>query len=78
MSRACSTHWENRNAYLFRILVGKPEGKTSLGKPRCRLEDNIKMDLRDIRWGGVDWIHLAQDRDQWRALVNMVMSRRVP
>jgi hypothetical protein len=65
-----------RNVY--RILVGKPEGKRPLGRPRRRWEDNIKMDLRDIGWGGMDWIDLAEDRDQWRALVNTVMNLRVP
>jgi hypothetical protein len=63
---------EKRNAY--RILVGKVEGKRPLGRPRRRWEDNIKMDLRKIGWGGMDWIDLAQDRDQCRALVNMVMN----
>jgi hypothetical protein len=63
---------EKRNA--CRILVGKPEGKRPLGKPRRRCEDNIKMGLREIGWGDMDWIDLAQDRDQWRALVNMVMN----
>jgi hypothetical protein len=67
---------ETRNAY--RILVGKPEGKRPLGRPRHRWVDNIKMDLREIGWDGMDWIELAQDRDQWRALVNMVMNLRVP
>jgi hypothetical protein len=67
---------ERRNAY--RILVGKTEGKRPLGRPRHRWMDNIKMDLRDIRWDGMDWIDLAQDRDQWRALVNTVMNLRVP
>jgi hypothetical protein len=57
--------------------VGKPEGDRPLGKPTLRLESNIKMDLREIGWGGVDWIHLAQDGDQWRALVNMVMTLHV-
>jgi hypothetical protein len=56
---------ENRNAY--RILMGEPEGKRPLGKPRRRWEDNIKMDVREIWWGRMDWIDLAQDRDQWRA-----------
>jgi hypothetical protein len=59
---------EKRNAY--RILMGKPEGKRSLGRQRRRWVDNIKMDLREIGWDGVDWIDMAQDRDQWRALVN--------
>jgi hypothetical protein len=69
---------EKRNAY--RILVGKPERKRPLGKHRrtCRWEDNIRMDLRDIGWGGMDWIDLAQDRNQWRAVVNTVMNLRVP
>jgi hypothetical protein len=58
---------EKRNAY--RILVGKLEGKRPLEKPRCRWVDNIKMDSREIGWSGMDWIDLAQDRDQWRALV---------
>jgi hypothetical protein len=58
--------------------VGKPERKRPLGKPRCRWEDNIRMDLREMGWGGMDWIDLAQDRDQWRALVNTVMNLRVP
>jgi hypothetical protein len=66
---------ERRNAY--RILVGKPEGKRPLGRPRCRWVDNIKMDLREIGWD-MDWIDLAQDRDQWRALVNMVINLQVP
>jgi hypothetical protein len=67
---------EIRNAY--RILVEKPEGKRPLGRPTRRWVDNIKMDLTEIRWDGVDWIELAQDRDQWRALVNTVMNLRVP
>jgi hypothetical protein len=66
---------EKRNAH--RILVGKPEGKRPLGRPRCKWEDNIRMDLREIRWSGMNWIVLAQDRDQWRALVNTVMNLRV-
>jgi hypothetical protein len=75
MGRACSTNGEKRNAY--RILVGKPEGKSPLGRPRCRWEDNIRMDLREIGWGFMDCIDLVQDWDQWRALVNTVMSFRV-
>jgi hypothetical protein len=67
---------ETRNTY--RILVGKPDGKRPLGRPRRRWVDNIKMDLREIGWDGRDWIELAQDRDQWRALVNTVMNLRVP
>jgi hypothetical protein len=58
--------------------VGKPEGKRPLGRPRRRWEDNIRMDVREIGWGGMDCIDLAQDRDQWRALVNTVMKLRVP
>jgi hypothetical protein len=58
--------------------VGKLEGKRPLGRPRCRLVENIKMDLRDIGWVGMDLIDLAGDRDQWRALVNTVMNLRVP
>jgi hypothetical protein len=67
---------EKRNAY--RILVGKPEGKRPLGRPRSRWVNNIKMDLREIGRDGMDWIDLAQVRDQWRALVNTVMYLRVP
>jgi hypothetical protein len=58
--------------------VGKPEGKRPLGRQRRRWVDNIKIDFREIGWGGMDWIELAQDRDQWRALVNTVMNLRVP
>jgi hypothetical protein len=64
------------NAY--KILVRKPEGKRPLGRPRRRWVDNIKMDFRDKGWDGMDWIELAQDRNQWRALVNTVMNLRVP
>jgi hypothetical protein len=61
------------------FFVGKPEGRRPLGRPRCRWEDNIKMDLREVAWGGgMDWINVAQDRDRWRALVNVVMNLRVP
>jgi hypothetical protein len=67
---------EKRNT--DRILVGKPEEKRPLGRPRRRWVDNIKMDLREIGWDGVDWIDRAQDRDQWRALVNTVLNLRVP
>jgi hypothetical protein len=67
---------ERRAAY--RALVGKPEGRRPLGRPRRRWEDNIKMDLREVGWGDMDWINLAQDRDRWRALVNTVMNLRVP
>jgi hypothetical protein len=67
---------EKRNAY--RILVGKPEGRRPLGRPRRRWVDNIKIDLREIGWVGMYWIDLAQDRDQWRTVVNTVMNLRVP
>jgi hypothetical protein len=63
---------------LYRVLVGRPEGKIPLGKPRCRWEDNIKMDLREIGIDGVNWIQLAQDRVQWQAFMNMVMNLWVP
>jgi hypothetical protein len=66
---------EVRGAY--NILVGKPEGRRLLGRPRNRWEDNIKIDLREIGFGDVYWIHLAQDRDRWQALVNTVMNLRV-
>ena len=59
---------------LYRVSVGNPEGKRSLGRPRCRWEDNIKMDLQEVRCGGVDWIEMVQDRDRWRARVNAVMK----
>jgi hypothetical protein len=58
--------------------VGKPEGKRPLRIPRRRWVDNIKMDLREIKWDGMDWIYVAQNRDQWRALLNTVMNLRVP
>jgi hypothetical protein len=67
---------EKRNAY--RLLVGKPEGKRPLGRPRCRWVDNIRMALREVGWGDVDWIGLAQDRNRWRALVNSTLNLRVP
>ena len=67
---------ESRGVY--RIFVGKPEGKRPLVNTRRRWEDNIKMDLQEDRCGGVDWIDVAQDRDRWRALVNAVMNLRVP
>jgi hypothetical protein len=62
----------------LRSLVGRPEGRRPLGRPRHRWEENIKMDLREIELGDVDWSHLAQDRDRWQAVVNTVMNLRVP
>jgi hypothetical protein len=63
---------------VYRVLVGKPEGKRLLGKPRRRWEDKIKADLQEVGCGGMDWIELAQDRNKWRTLVNAVMNLRVP
>jgi len=71
MSRVCSTCGRYEN--VLQILIGIPEGKRPLGRTRHRWEDNIKMYLTEIGWEGVDWIHLAQDRDQWQALVDMVV-----
>jgi hypothetical protein len=67
---------EKRNVY--RLLVGKPEGKRSLGKPRCWWVDNIRMDLREMGWGNVGWIGLAQDTNRWKVLVNSVLNLSVP
>ena len=67
---------KNRGAY--RVLVGKPEGKRQLERPRCRWEDNMKMDLQEVGCEGIDSIDVAQDRDRWRVLVNTVMNLRVP
>jgi len=61
---------------VYRVLVGKPEGKRPFGRPRCGWEDNIKMDLQEVECEGMDWIELAQDRGGWRALVNAVMNLR--
>jgi hypothetical protein len=71
MGEACSTNGEKRNAY--RLLVGKPKGKRPLGRPRRRW-----MDLGELGWGDVVWIGLAQDRNRWKALVNLVLNLRVP
>jgi hypothetical protein len=67
---------EKRNAY--GLLVGTPEGKRPLGRLRRRWVDNIRMDLGEVGWSDVDWIHLAQDRNRWRALVNSILNLRVP
>jgi len=63
---------------VYRVLVGRPGGRRPLGRPRRRWEDNIRMDLREVGYGCVDWMELAQDRDRWRALVSAVMNLRVP
>jgi hypothetical protein len=84
MGGACGAHGGGGGTY--NILVGRPEGRRPLGRPRRRWEDSIKMDLREIGFGDMDWIHWAQDRDRWRAqvrdrwraLVNTVMNLRVP
>jgi hypothetical protein len=76
MGRAYSTNGEKRNA--CRILVRNPEGKRPLGRPRRRWVNNIRMDLRETGWDGVDWINLAYDRDHWRVLVNTLIKLRVP
>ena len=75
MGRACGAYGEDRGVH--RVLVGKPEGKRPLGRPRRRWEDNMKMDLQEVECGGMVWIELAQDRDRWRALVNVEMNIRV-
>jgi hypothetical protein len=75
MGGTCSANGEEKGTY--RVLVGKPEGKRPLGRPRHRWEDNIRMDLQEVGCGGIDWIELAQDRDRWRAIVNAVMNLRV-
>jgi len=68
--------WVRREVY--RVLVGKPEGRRPLGKPRCRWVGNIRIDLQEMECGYMDWIGLAQDRDSWRTLVSAVMNLRVP
>jgi hypothetical protein len=76
MGGPCSTNEEKKNTY--RLLMGKPEGKRPLGRPRRRWVDNIRMYLGEVGWDDVDWIGLAQDRNMWRALVNSVLNLRVP
>jgi hypothetical protein len=75
MGRACSTNGAKRNVY--RLLVGKPERKRPLGRPRRKWLD-IRTDLVEVEWGDVDWIGLLQDRNRWRALMNLVLNLRVP
>jgi hypothetical protein len=72
----CGTHGEGRGVY--RVLVGRPEGKRTLRRPRRRWEDNIKIDLREMRIDGANWIRLAQDRVQWRAFVSSIRNLQVP
>jgi hypothetical protein len=72
------TIWSENLKGSYYLGLGKPEGKKTLGRTRRRWVDNIKMDLKEIGWDGRDWIELAQDRDQWRALVNTVLNLRVP
>ena len=74
MGGACGAY----GGWVHRVLVGKPEGKRPLGRPRCRWEDNIKMELQEVGGSRGDWMEFAQDRDRWRALVSTVMNIRVP
>jgi len=76
MGGAYSTNGERRG--VNRVLVGKPERKRPLGRPRRRWEDNVKMDIKEVACGGMDWIELAHDRDRWRAVMNAVMNISVP
>jgi hypothetical protein len=76
MGGPCSTNGEKRNAY--RLLVGKPDGKRPIRRPRRRWVDNIRMDLGEVGLGYVEWIVLARDRNRWRAVVNSVLNLRVP
>jgi hypothetical protein len=75
MEGSCSTDGEENGVY--RVLVGKPEGKSPMERPRRRWVDNISIDLQEVGCGGMDWIGLAQDRDMWRTVVNAVMNLRV-
>ena len=74
MGGACNTYGDRSG--IFWVLVRKPEGKRPFGRPRPRREDNVKMDLQEVGFGGVDWIELAQDRDRWWALVDAIMNLR--
>jgi hypothetical protein len=76
MGGACSTNGGEEER--VQVVVGEPEGRRPLGRPRRRRLDNIRMDLLEVGWGDVDWIGLAQDRDRWRPLVNSVLNLRVP
>ena len=76
MGGACGAYGAGRGVH--RVLVGRPEGKRPLGRPRRRWEDNIRMDLQEVGGGCGDWMELAEDRDRWRALVSTVMNLRVP
>ena len=76
MDGACGAYGEGESC--AQVLVGKPEGKRPLGRPKPRLEDNIKMDLQEVGGGCGDWMELAQDRDRWRALVSIMRNLRVP
>jgi hypothetical protein len=69
--------WHAWQRNVYKVLMGKPEGKRPLGRPRCRWEDGIRMDLRDIGWGSVEWTQLAQARDRWWAVVNTVMNLQI-